>query len=217
VPAAGGGLFLYLLIWSLAVCQRQGGLQPLATGGLLLSCGVLGKPATAISCLVLTVIYFLIRGRRGTGGARNFALLLFTPALLCGLALVMLQWLARTDSASWAAWLSTLSLSRTVLPAADPAPRTALPASLAFAFAVLAARLGERKAGAIDAAYAAVLAFLGFAGSAAWMPVPLNAADLALVTAGGALSLAATHPPAGWPGRAIVLVGALSPLAFGLA
>jgi hypothetical protein len=46
----GCGLFVYAMIWVYAAHEREPGLQPLATAALVLSIGVLAKPAVVAGC-----------------------------------------------------------------------------------------------------------------------------------------------------------------------
>jgi hypothetical protein len=214
MEALGCGLFMYLMIWSLAACQNEGALQPLATGALMLSCGVLAKPATALSGALLSLIFFVLRGRSGRGGIVNFALLLFTPAILCALALLVVNWVSGPVTRGWNPSPSGLPDEFSLRFTQDAALLAGLRSGFAFSLAVLIARMLERKTSAVDASFAILWVFLEVAGTADWMPVPLGTAELAVVTFGGGASLLALSPPVKWPGRLVVLLGTATPIFF---
>jgi hypothetical protein len=214
MEALGCGVFMYLMIWSLSACQHEEALQPLATGALLLSCGVLARPATALSGIFLSLLFFALRGRRGRGGAFNFALLLFTPAILCAIALLVVSWVSGPVTRGWSASMSGLPDELAPRFPADAALLAGLRSGFAFSLAVLVARILERKTNAIDASFAILWLLLEIAATSDWMPVPLGAAELTAVTFGGGASLLASGPPGRRPGRLVVLAGAATPILF---
>jgi hypothetical protein len=170
----------------------------------------------AISCALLNLVFYLLQGRRSRGGARSFALLLFTPAILCLIGGALLRWFAGREAGGGTGLPFILAFH----PVPAAAPHHALQPfhhfGLTFSLAVLIARLLEQKTGAVDVAYAMALLFLEIAGPAAWMPTPLNGVgdDLAMVAIGGGASLIVFGPAERWPGRILVLLGAGSPIFF---
>lgn len=81
--ALGGAAFMYLLVSVFSAYDRQPGLQALASSALLISAGVMTKPPIAISCLLVSLAFFLLHRSKTRSGAFGFALLMFTPATLC--------------------------------------------------------------------------------------------------------------------------------------
>jgi hypothetical protein len=215
IGATGGGVFVYLVLWIFATYEHEKGLQPLATGALLVSVGVLAKPVVAISCILLSLVFFLLCRRRDAAGTVGFALLLFTPAVLCAISLALLSTVAGSALGSFSGGLSVFPICA-AHPArgADPALTACLRSGLALSLAAAVTRLLERTAGVLDIAYGALLLFLAIAGAARWMPVPLNTADVAMITYGGGTCLMALAPPHSWSGRLLVFVGAGAPLLF---
>jgi len=215
VGALGSGIFVYLMLWIFATYEREEGLQALATGALLLSGGILTKPAVAVSCVLLSLIFFLLRGRRHAAGALGFALLLFTPAMLCAISLAILSSVAGRVFGGFLADLSVFHVHATsAAPTVDPALIACLRAGLAFSLAATIARIVEGTAGVVDKAYGAFLLFLTLAWIVHRMPVPLNAADVSMVAYGGGAILVTLAAPRSWFGRLLIFLGRCAPLLF---
>jgi hypothetical protein len=181
--ALGGGMFVYLVVWVFASYDRQPGLQAMATAALLLSAGVQAKPAVAISCAVLSLALFLAHVR-SEAHPLGLGLLLFTPALLCGLAVLGFGFLNA----------NTLAASPVSPHAAVVAPDHTHIWRYLFFFplAVLAFRLSRRRFGGPDLAYLAMLATGSVICRTGWPPGALSLEDLFFIAAGGAAALVST-------------------------
>lgn len=208
--ALGSGLFVYCMLWVASVYANKPGLQPLATLALLLSIGILAKPAVAISCALLCALLFAY-ARRNWGGVTNSVLLLFTPAILCMLAYFLLNLLVtgfpQTDAAHSEVIPATGWMKRF-----DWHPLFQIYPMIWFPIGVLLARAIERKTDICDASYLMMLAFLSTVGIAYWMPESLSALDIQLVVYAGAFCLLALAPPQKSFYRALVLAGAFAAL-----
>ena len=213
VGALGVGIFVYLMLWTFAAYEQEGSLQPLATGALLLSAGILAKPAVGLSCTMLSSSFFLVRSRRHAAGTIGFALLMFTPAALCVVSLALLS---TAGGRAFGSHLGELALfhphAAGVSRAADPALSVCLRSGVAFALAATVTRVAEATAGSVDKAYGLLLLLVITAGRAQWMPVPLNTADIAMVAYGGGAMLVALSPPRAWLGRLLLSLAACVPL-----
>jgi len=181
--ALGGGLFVYLVVWVFASYDRQPGLQAMATAALLLSAGIQAKPAIAISCAVLSLALFLAHVR-STANPLGLGLLLFTPALLCGLAVLGFGFLNANTLAAAPVF---------------PHPAVAAPDGahiwrylFFFPLAVIAFRLIRRRFGGPDLAYLAMLSTGSVICRIEWPPGALGPADLFFIAAGGAAALMST-------------------------
>lgn len=208
--ALGSGLFIYCMLWISAVYVSEPGLQPLATLALLLSIGILAKPAMAIACALLSILFFF-HTRRSFGGITGYVFLLFTPAILCALAYFTLNLLitgspqgdvAHPGIVSATVWTERfswqlLSYEYSVI---------------LFPLGVLLARFFESKAGASDISYLMLLAFLTTAGVAYWMPQAMSAFDIRMIVYAGAACLLALAPPQKIPCRILVFVSACGAL-----
>jgi len=191
--ALGGGLFVYLAVWVLAAYDRQPGLQSLAGAALLLSAGVLAKPAIAISCVVLSLVLFAAHVR-STSNRLGFGLLLFTPALLCSLGALA---------------FGLLSAGTLRAGPFAPHPGAGAPGNahiwrylFFFPLAAIAFRLVRRRFGGPDLAYLAMLAMGSGICLTGWPPGSLSLEDLFFIAAGGAAALlpfSATPGPASPP------------------
>jgi len=181
--ALGGGLFVYLVVWVFAAYDRQPGLQAMATAALLLSAGVQAKPAIAISCAVLSLALFLAHVR-STANPLGLGLLLFTPALLCGLAVFVFGFLN----------------AHTLVAAPVPLHPVVVGSGGAhiwrylffFPLAVIAFRLIRRRFGGPDLAYLAMLSTGSLICRTGWPPGALSPEDFFFIAAGGAAALVST-------------------------
>ena len=215
IGALGSGIFVYLMLWTFAAYEQEESLQPLATGALLLSGGILTKPAVAVSCVLLSLGFFFLRRRRHAAGALGFALLLFTPAVLCTISLAILSTVAgRAFGGRLADLLALRFHAGTPAHAVDPTLTACLLSAVVFSLAATLTRLVEGTSRAIDRAFGALLLFLILVGREHWMPVPLNAADIAMVAYGGGSILLALAPPRSWSCRLLVSLGGCVPLFF---
>ena len=206
--ALGCGLFVYALVWVTSMHERNAGLQAIATIALLLTLGVISKPALAMACLLVSFGLF-IANRRRFGGLLGSALLFFTPTMLCFAAIALVNFLMA------GALFSHLDGN----PAQKIMPNSGWPLifqiapSLWFAFSVLLARSGERRIGIPDFSFLLTIVFASTAGIASWMPDPLSAADIMLIVYAGTACLLSVAPPQKLPWRLIVLAAACIPLA----
>jgi hypothetical protein len=165
LAALGCGLFVYALVWVSSMHEQNAGLQAIATIALLLSLGVMSKPALAMACLLVSGGLF-IANRHRFGGPLGSALLFFTPTALCFTAVVVVDFL--TDGAV----LSHFTGS----PVLKSMPDSGLPLliliapSLWLAFSVMLERVCEGKLGIPDFSFVLTIAFSSTAGIARWMP-----------------------------------------------
>jgi hypothetical protein len=208
--ALGCGIFVYAMLWVAAVHECEPGLQPLATIALLLSIGVLAKPAVAIACAILSALSFF-RSRRKFGGFLNSTLLLITPAMLCAFAFLALKALTTTAFRGTFPQAMTGHLSQNSGPL-DLSMLIQESQSLWFSLAVLLSRFFERKTGISDVSYFILIAFLSTAGAAHWMPSALSQIDIQLIVYAGAACLLALSPPKRTYCLVLLYTGAAIPL-----
>jgi hypothetical protein len=204
VSMLGCGLFVYAMVWVYASHEREPGLQPLATAALVLSIGILAKPAVVAGCACLSLVVF-IDERRQVGGWWRSLLLLLTPVLLCAGLLGILNnlWSGGLVGLMWGANLPQ-SIPARIWSLTGMAGEAHL---LCFPLGVLAAQLLEGKSHKTALAYLFLIAFTGVVGTAAWMPHRLNVADFTSVVVAGGCSLLALDPPRHWFCRMLALAG----------
>jgi hypothetical protein len=202
--AIGCGLFVYAMVWVYAAHEREPGLQPLATAALVLSIGVLAKPAVVAACVCLSLAVF-IDERRQVGGWWRSTLLLLTPVLLCASLLGILNslWAGGLVSALWGA-NTPESVGSRLWSLTGLAGETHL---LWFPLGVLASQLLEGRVHKTALAYLFLIIFVGAMGTAAWMPHRLSVDDLTMVVTAGGCSLLALDPPRHWLCRLLALAG----------
>lgn len=210
LSALGCGLFVYAMLWVSAMHEGEPGLRPLATLALLLSIGVLAKPAVAVACALLSVLFFF-RSRSRFGGILGSALLLLTPVVLCALAFLVLNLL--TTGVIHGAIFHTAGMFKTqsmgkldLLLLIQESP------ALWFSLVVLLSRAFERKTGVSDVSYFMLIASLSTAGVAHWMPNALSQIDIQMIVYAGAACLLALAPPRKAFCLMLVLAGAFVPL-----
>lgn len=177
---------------------------------LLLSIGVLAKPAVAISCALLSVLSFF-RSRSRFGGFLNSTLLLITPAMLCALAFLALN-LLTTRATHGAISYATVLYPTQSMGKLDMTLLVQESQSLWFSLVVLLSRVFERKTGVFDVYYFILIAFLSTAGVAHWMPNALSQIDIHMIIYAGAACLLALAPPRKICCLLLVLVGTAVPL-----
>ncbi len=195
-----GGVFVYLVIWIFCAYEREPGLQPLATLALLISAGILATPTIAIACAVLGISFFVRNHRTADSGPLGFGLLLFTPLALCVAAVAMLAFL-RAESLGAGSLAATVRLVahtgiRQVV-SATVSTLTAMIRELLFPLAVLALRIGNRRAGAADLAFALVVLIAMLLGSAQW--IGSDAQSIQVIGVGGAAALLTNAFSRQWP------------------
>jgi hypothetical protein len=207
----GCGLFVYAMIWVYAAHEREPGLQPLATAALVLSIGVVAKPAVVAGCACLSLAVFIDQ-RREVGGWWRSTLLLLTPVLLCAgfLGILNSLWAGGLVSMMWGSNSPELTGARlwSLTDLAGVAHILWLP------LGVLAGQLLEGKAPKTALAYLFLAAFASAVGTAQWMPHRLSVEDVAIVVIAGGCSLLALDPPRHWFCRLLTLAGMA--LALGL-
>ena len=204
--AFGCGLFVYFMLWTAAVHENEPGLQPLATLALLFSIGILTKPAVAISCALLSTVAFF-RTNRKFGGIIGSVLLLFTPAILCALAFMILSFLG--SEVVHGAVPSIIGVEGENGPGFHNWSLLLKESPILwFPLGILLARIFERKAGISDISYFALIGFLTTVGVANWMPNALTTFDLRMIIYVGAACLLAMAPPEKVVCNALVLSGA---------
>jgi hypothetical protein len=202
--ALGSGLFVYCMLWVSAVYVCEPGLQPLATLALLLSIGILAKPALAIACALLSILFFF-HTRRKFGGITGYVFLLFTPAILCTLAYFTLNFLITGSPQEAVAHNGIFSVTGWT-ERFDWQLMAREYSVILFPLGVLLVRLLESRAGASDISYLMLLAFLTTVGVAHWMPQALSALDIRIIVYAGAACLLALAPPQKTLCRALVLL-----------
>jgi hypothetical protein len=185
LAALGSGVFVYLLVWAIAAYEFQPRLQAMAAIAILISAGMLARPAVAAAGGLLGITFFLVycrdlaaRGRaasRAKPGMAGFALFLFTPAVLATLALA--------------------PVTRGRLAAGAQLARILLAPAV-----VLLMRWLTSRAGSPDLAFAFMVVVTAAAGQAGWWHETVAPADLFFLCTGGAAALLATSakapPPA---------------------
>jgi hypothetical protein len=207
LEAIGSGNFVYLLFWTFGLHEREPGLRPLATFALMMSVGILAMPAVVIGGVLLSLAFFLNQ-RKTSLGAFNLFLLLFTPALLCVMALVFM------DIVSWGSIHNTLSAFRVNTHSGSNEKFWMLPwEGPVLVCGVLLTRLLEGKSRSCDVALIALLFFLATVGRAHWMPNALSFFDLSIIAFAGASCFVSLSPPQSRFMRMTVL----SALSLGLA
>jgi hypothetical protein len=187
LEALGGGLFVYLVVWVLTTYDRQPGLQAVATAALLLSAGVLAKPPIALSCVTLSLAFFLAH-LRSTAHPVGFGPLLFTPAILCALGATTFAFL--NGGTLLASSIDTRSLAGTV--GSDRAWRSLL----LFPLTVIAFRTIRRRFRSPDLAFLAMYSLGAVICRARWVNGALSLEDLFFLAAGGAAALVSASPEA---------------------
>lgn len=200
----GCGLFVYAMIWIYAAHEREPGLQPLATAALVLSIGVLAKPAVVAGCVCLSLAVF-IGERQQVGGWWRSLLLLLTPILLCAGLLVVLNtlWLGGLERLIWDP-VASESMGARLWSLTGLAGEAHL---LCFPLAILASQLLEGRTQKTALAYLFLIVFVGAIGMENWMPHPLTLADFTMVVAAGGCSLLALDPPQHWFCRLVAVAG----------
>ncbi len=205
--ALGCGAFVYALVWVASMHEQNAGLQAIATIALLLSLGVVSKPALAIACLLISGGLF-IANRRSFGGFLGSALLFFTPTLLCFAAILVVNFLT---SGTLISHIANDPTHKSIPNSGLPLLSQAAP-MLWFALCVLLVRACERKVGIPDFSYILTLVFASTVGIAPWMPDALSGVDILLIGYTGSACLLALKPPQKAVGRIAVLIGASLPL-----
>jgi hypothetical protein len=204
IGTLGCGLFVYAMIWIYAAHEREPGLQPLATAALVLSIGILAKPAVVAGCACLSLGVFLGE-RRHVGGWWRSTLLLLTPVFLCAALLGLLNhlWAGGLESAIWGVTAPQLVSERlwTV------SGLGGLAQVLWFPLGVLGGQVLEGRTRKTALAYLFLIVFMGAMGTASWMPHRLTAEDLTIIIVAGACSLLALDPPRHWFCRLLTLAG----------
>ena len=189
LTSLAGGVFLYLLIWVLAEYDRQPALQGVATAALLLSGGILAKPAIAISCVVLSLVFFLAH-MRFTAHPAGFGLLLFTPAALCATGAAIFAFLNARSLFAQAAFAA--------LPNTAPLGAADWRYLFLFPAAVLAFRISRQCWCSADLAFLAMCALGSVICRGQWVDA-LQIRDLFFLSAAGAaalVSMSSTPPNA---------------------
>src|SRR5271165_1620717 len=190
VSALGCGVFVYDMLWVFKMHEREVGLRPIATAALVLSIGVLAKPAVLMVCVALSLL-LLFDERRSFGGVLESALLLFTPVALCVSFLFALNVLS-AGSFARIPWITPQAT------AAAPLRVTSFAHELWaawFGLAALVSRLITGKADTSDLAYLCLALLLPTLGVASRMPDPISVLDLSVVLGAGAACLVALDPP----------------------
>jgi hypothetical protein len=202
--ALGCGLFVYAMIWVYAAHEREPGLQPLATAALVLSIGVMAKPAVVAGCVSLSLVLFIDQ-RRHVGGWWRSLLLLLTPVFLCAglLAILNSLWAGGLTNLMWDARVPG-GMGATLWSFTGFAGEAHL---LCVPLALLVSELLEGKARRTVLAYLFLIMFVGAIGTAAWMPYPLSLADLTMVVVAGGCALLALNPPRHWFCRLVAIAG----------
>lgn len=203
----GAALFVYLMLWVFSTYEREPGLQPLATAALLISTGGFAKPALAIACLVLSMVFFVFNRKLPESGLFGFALLLFTPAALCmGTVLLVTLLTGGSLAAGPLGHSASLALGSACSIAGGGAQSYAQLRFFVFPAAVLLTRLLSRRVGSVDIAFTLTLVLVATIGQAAWMPQPLQRSEVVFIALGGAAALLALAPPKSFLVRAVLLV-----------
>lgn len=190
--ALGCYLLSYLMIWTVSAQNSDLRLQALASAALLLSAIVFAKPAVLASAIFLSVVLLLLC-RKIYGGVLESALLIFTPAVLCVLTLLLLHSLAPEITSEPLSQLGKLWLRDVSTPRFTSGLTTDILSALGFMFAVLSYRMFERRVGLADLALSGLLLFLVL--SIALGSTESTAIDIRMTAYGGGMCLVSNAPP----------------------
>jgi hypothetical protein len=193
-----GGVFVYLVIWIFCAYEREPGLQPLATLAVLISAGILATPTIAIACAVLGIGFFVRNRRAGIGGSLGFALLLFTPLMLCLVALSILAFL-RAEALFARPLAETLRMISNVgvrrVAAQSGINLLNMAKGLLFQLVVTAVRIGTRREGAPDVALVLVVLVVAVLHATRWMATDAVSIPIVSLTGAAALLTQSFLPP----------------------
>lgn len=190
LAALGCGVFVYATIWVLSVHSELPGLQTVATAAAILTIGTIAKPALLLACVFLCLIIFSSRIRRDCGLV-HFALLLFTPVIMCEMALIGLTFLYSGKMVSLGHYRITIATTGSLFP--PLLPWAIWPAI--FVAAVLLTRGIERAWGTADLALGYFIVMLPFLQKVQWSSDPISWLDIVSVILCGSASLIAVSRP----------------------
>ena len=187
-------LLLYLLMRTLATAISNPGLQEVASSALILAIALYSRPLVAVGAALLSVILWL-RCRASYGGALKSGLLLYTPAAVGILTIVLVQRLTPGVYASVLPALDVFSPGKTPAGATVTSGLQQLFPALVFAASVVSTRIIERLAGYADLAYLGMLFFLVACLCLGTFPRFLTVLDMGIILYAGAMCLLAMAPP----------------------
>lgn len=193
VQAFGNAVFVYAMLWVFAMHDREPGLRPLASAALVMSIGILAAPAVVIACAVLSLLLFLDQ-RKALRNLGDLLLLLFTPVLLCLVAMKVLDMLAwrSTRGAFDVIWATKARLGDGLTEAEGLSHQLS---GFCFASGALLSHVWERHSRTCVLALIGLLAFVTTIGRARWMPDPIPATEISVLSYAGAACLIALNPP----------------------
>jgi len=205
--ASGCAIFVYAMLWTFSQREQEPGLQPMATAALVLSIGVIAKPAVVLCCILLSLLVFLDERNR-VGNAWHGALLLLTPVVLCLLSALGLSYIAR--HAGVELFWNPMADGADTVPEIGPRSLHFLSAqkpALWFCLGSLMGRAVEGRVKSLDAATLFLLFFLPVIGGTHRIPHPMTTLDFSLVVYSGAGALLALDPPQTALGKIVVVAG----------
>lgn len=187
-------LLLYLLMRTLATAISNPGLQEVASSALILAIALYSRPAAVVGAALLSVILWL-RCRASYGGALKSGLLIYTPAAVGILTIVVMQKLTPGVYSSALSALEVFSPGRTLGGESVTSGLQQLFPALVFAASAVSTRIIERRAGYGDLAYLATLLFLVACLCLGVFPGFITVLDMGMILYAGAMCLLAMAPP----------------------
>jgi len=201
LEAIGCGLFVYALLWVIRMHEEESGLQALASAALVLSIGMLAKPAVLMVSILLSLLFFF-EDRRVAGSVGRTFLLLFTPLLLCFSSLIVLSLLYYGNLVGlW--WIGALGARPPVLEVRSGAPALW---PVWIGLAVLLCRALAGRWARPDVGYVGLAVALPAMGTLKWIPGAVSRVDFAVMLVCGAAGLLAQDVPRSWTARLAALV-----------
>ena len=187
-------LLFYFLGKTLATAISEPGLQEVASAALVLAIGVHASPLVLVPCAVLSVVLWL-RCCGGYGGALRSALLIYAPAAVGVLMIVVMRRMTPGFCRSVGAALEAFSPVPTAWGHAVTADLRQIFPALVFGASAVVARIVERRAGYGDLVYLGMLLLLVAGLSVGKLPGFTTVLDIGVVLYAGAMCLLALAPP----------------------
>ena len=187
-------LLLYLLMKTLGGAISHPGLQEVASSALVLAIAFYSRPVVAVGSALLSVILWL-RCLTRYGGALKSALLIYMPAAVGFLTIVVMHKLTPGVYAGALSTMHTLSDGRALAAETVAGSLREMFPALVFAACAVLTRIIEQCAGYGDLAYLAMLLFLVACLCLGTFPRFMNVLDMRMILYAGAMSLLAMAPP----------------------
>jgi uncharacterized protein YggT (Ycf19 family) len=202
LSAFGCGIFVYAILSVLRMREKERSLQAIASAALVLSIGMIAKPAVLVIGILLSAISYF-DDRRQTGSLGKLFLLLFTPLMLC-LSFVMVLSLLYFGNLTGLGWIAPTGSTQSQL-SVPIAIHDLWP--LGMGLAVLLGRAVAGKAGRSDMGYLFLVLVLPLLSTVRQIPDPVTGLDFAVMLVAGAAYLIALDAPSTKLARFAVLAG----------